>query len=432
MAIGASPREGTKSLAYSRAFYITCTLYIFYTQPEPTNIFLLPNLKIGGFLFCFKTMPIFVVINVNSNLKKMKKIYSLIGIISIGSVVFAQNNLPQLKVGAEKAVSSNRSIVSAGKVNAGTDTVDYPTFWGGGQPTVFSSNGGGYVFGVNRIDFGGGVFGSEGACAQGYNLDAIGSGYGGYTKYKIEEVLVWTAYKEVLSQGQPLTVKIQKLDGTVTYGANTIICPGSVLGTATIPYASVDTGTSIPQGLSIAVFNPSVFVSSKYACTVDFTAWANASDTIGIVCSGVGGGIDATLGFQAFPIGQGGALEWRQTDHVWQGGSFDQRSIAIWAVFDATAAGIEGNDFASGYKLSANPNPTNGMIKISYVAQLNTKSTLEVVNALGAKVFVNTISANAGTVNSFDIDTKDLAAGVYYYTVNSDTNRLTKKFTVTK
>ena len=72
------------------------------------------------------------------------------------------------------------------------------------------------------------------------------------------------------------------------------------------------------------------------------------------------------------------------------------------------------------------------MIKISYVAQLNTKSTLEVVNALGAKVFVNTISANAGTVNSFDIDTKDLAAGVYYYTVNSDTNRLTKKFTVTK
>ena len=151
-----------------------------------------------------------------------------------------------------------------------------------------------------------------------------------------------------------------------------------------------------------------------------------------MVCSGVGGGIDATLGFQAFPIGQGGAPEWRQTDHVWQGGSFDQRSIAIWAVFDATAAGIEGNDFASGYKLSANPNPTNGMIKISYVAQLNTKSTLEVVNALGAKVFVNTISANAGTVNSFDIDTKDLAAGVYYYTVNSDTNRLTKKFTVTK
>ena len=362
----------------------------------------------------------------------MKKIYTLIGIISIGSVVFAQNNLPQLKVGVEKAVSLNKSFISAGKVNAGTDTVDFPTFWGGGQPTVYTNIGGGYVFGVNRISFGGGVFGSEGACAQGYNLDAIGSGYGGYTKYKIEEVLVWTAYKEVLSQGQPLTVKIQKLDGTVTYGANTIICPGSVLGTATIAYANVDTGTSIPQGLSIAVFNPSVFVSSKYACTVDFTAWANASDTIGIVCSGVGGGIDATLGFQAFPIGQGGALEWRQTDHVWQGGSFDQRSIAIWAVFDATAAGIEGNDFASGYKLSANPNPTNGMIKISYVAQLNTKSTLEVVNSLGAKVFVNIISANAGAVNSFDIDTKDLAAGVYYYTVNSDTNRLTKKFTVTK
>jgi hypothetical protein len=389
-------------------------------------------LKIGSFLFCFKTMLIFVVINVNSNLKKMKKLYSLIGIISIGSVVFAQNNLPQLKVGAEKAVSSNKSIISAGKVNAGTDTVDYPTFWGGGQPTVFTSQGGGYVFGVNRIDFGGGVFGSEGACAQGYNLDAIGSGYGGYTKYSIEEVLVWTAYKEVLSQGQPLTVKIQKLDGTVTYGANTIICPGTVIGTATIPYASVDTGTSIPQGLSIATFNPPVFVSSKYACTVDFTAWANASDTIGIVCSGVGGGIDATLGFQAFPIGQGGALEWRQTDHVWQGGSFDQRSIAIWAVFDAGKAGIEGNEFASGYKLSANPNPTNGLIKISYVSQLNAKSTLEIVNALGAKVFVSTISANAGTVNSFDIDTKDLAAGVYYYTVNSDTNRLTKKFTVTK
>ena len=54
------------------------------------------------------------------------------------------------------------------------------------------------------------------------------------------------------------------------------------------------------------------------------------------------------------------------------------------------------------------------------------------MNALGAKVFVNEISATAGAVNSFDIDTKDLAAGVYYCTVNSDTNRLTKKFTVTK
>ena len=108
------------------------------------------------------------------------------------------------------------------------------------------------------------------------------------------------------------------------------------------------------------------------------------------------------------------------------------QAIAIWAVFDAAAAGIEGNDFASGYKLSANPNPSNGIVKISYVSQLNAKSTLEIVNALGAKVFVNEISATAGAVNSFDIDTKDLAAGVYYCTVNSDTNRLTKKFTVTK
>ena len=364
----------------------------------------------------------------------MKKIYTLIGIISIGSVVFAQNNNPQPQVGASKNLSLNPSAIAAGKVNASTDTVDLPTYLGGGQSQIYGNFGGGYCFGVNKINFAAqgqpALYKSEKAVAQGYLTGA--GGYKGKGSYKILDALVWVGAKEQVSvgSGQPLTVKIQKLDGTSTYGQNTIICPGAVLGTQTIVWGSLDTNNGM---LSVASFNPPVFVSTKYAISVDFTAIAAAADTMGIVCSGQGGGIDPTLTFIGLPD-QNAAMWWWEADHLYSdpNANFASRSLAIWATFDDADFIIEGEEYGFGFKLNAFPNPTNGVIKIGYAAEKNTEAKLEIFNTVGSKVFANTSSVNAGAVNNVQVDTKDFATGVYYYTVSSELGRLTKKFTVTK
>jgi hypothetical protein len=58
-------------------------------------------------------------------------------------------------------------------------------------------------------------------------------------------------------------------------------------------------------------------------------------------------------------------------------------------------------------RMSAYPNPSNGKITIAYLT--SDHATLEVVNALGAKVKTLTISEAAGTV-----ELSDLNAGIYY------------------
>jgi hypothetical protein len=363
----------------------------------------------------------------------MKKIYSLIGIISIGSVVFAQNDLQKQQVGTIKNLPMDHSTAVA-KVNASTDTVDYPTFWGGGQPSIIGLTGGGYAYGVNKYN--GAAQGqppsyvSELAVGQGYDIGPLG--YGAYDRLHIIDALVWTGAKEVLSGGQTVTIAIQQLDGTSTYGQNTITCPGAVLGTVTVPYANVDTGSNISSGLTIAHFANPVFVSKKYAVTIDFSLWAANADTLGIVCSGAGGNLDPKYQFVGLPIGAGGAMQWVQTDHFLSGAAIETRSIAAWATFDVAEVGVEGNEYAFGFKLSGYPNPTNNTIKISYAAEKNTSATLEVFSSTGAKVYSNTSAVTAGAINSFDVDTKNFAAGAYYYTVSSDLGRFTKKFSVTK
>ena len=84
------------------------------------------------------------------------------------------------------------------------------------------------------------------------------------------------------------------------------------------------------------------------------------------------------------------------------------------------------------FVLSQNrPNPAHGIIKISYIIPHNGNIEFNLRNTLGQVIYTKQHSSFTGS-NTIEINTKDLANGVYYYTVIFDNQRLTRKMIISK
>ena len=77
------------------------------------------------------------------------------------------------------------------------------------------------------------------------------------------------------------------------------------------------------------------------------------------------------------------------------------------------------------------PNPAVTTTRIPYLMGDNEKTVLKIYTALGQLVYSDTQDAQFGD-NYYDVDVTNLPAGVYYYTVSSNTASLTKKMVVQK
>jgi flagellar hook assembly protein FlgD len=79
---------------------------------------------------------------------------------------------------------------------------------------------------------------------------------------------------------------------------------------------------------------------------------------------------------------------------------------------------------------SIHPNPVTSVSTVNYYVDRATNINLEIHDLTGKLV----MSENKGTVNrgkgEFTINASDLNAGMYYYSITSDTDRITKKFFV--
>ncbi len=75
------------------------------------------------------------------------------------------------------------------------------------------------------------------------------------------------------------------------------------------------------------------------------------------------------------------------------------------------------------------PNPFNGETTIPFSLKNGDDVTLTICDVTGKQVLVQTKTAAAGQ-NSFVVASTDLAAGVYYYTVQSGADRVTRKMVV--
>lgn len=110
------------------------------------------------------------------------------------------------------------------------------------------------------------------------------------------------------------------------------------------------------------------------------------------------------------------------------GFSFDQHIVGFYATATAGVANIS----ASGVKLFQNmPNPFTGSSSIRYEMPTAGKVSLEIVDLSGKVVYTESAMANKG-VNTFNVNSSNFSKGVFFYSLEVNGERLTKKMVVTE
>ncbi len=343
----------------------------------------------------------------------MKKIYVLALTVLFAGATFAQNVIVPKQRGEMKKMQSQQTVKLA------QDTLMLVEFFAD-VPTLYGYTGGGYWMGAN-------VEGNT-KCAQGYicNLN-IG----------VEEVLVWVGglFKKSAG-GSSLTVTLNGVTDSSVYGPtggpyNHIICPNAAAmagATCTIPWASIDSGSSFATGAVHAVFASPVHVNTDFAAVVDYSNFITNGDTIGF-CTSYDGGASATYGVEyewwLYPTT---TPFWTQISHVFSGAD---NAIGFFPVYSDWAGVGENNGYFNGMQLGQNyPNPaTDGNTYINYAVENSCQVTLEVYNYNGQVVDV--INEGVKDAGQYTIKlNKQLSAGVYYYSLMANGSRYTKKMVI--
>lgn len=87
----------------------------------------------------------------------------------------------------------------------------------------------------------------------------------------------------------------------------------------------------------------------------------------------------------------------------------------------------------NGAKLYQNyPNPTNGLTSVVYELPSSANVTFEVMDITGKVVVSSFEGSKPAGKHLLELNTNDLRSGVYFYSINVNGNKLTKKMTITK
>ena len=112
-------------------------------------------------------------------------------------------------------------------------------------------------------------------------------------------------------------------------------------------------------------------------------------------------------------------------------------SVDANAVNDTLQAEIQTNvgvheSNADGISMSQNiPNPANNQTTVSYSVPNDGNVVFTILNVAGQILHTQTVKASAG-INSIDFNTEHLAAGIYFYTMDFQGQRLMKKMVIRK
>jgi hypothetical protein len=367
----------------------------------------------------------------------MKKIYLSIASISIAMASNAQLN-SQFAVGSVKSVTSkNQSILLAKTTTAmATDTVGWsnttdftPQFApsGSGNPTIFGSASGGYVYGKNV---------QLSTCAQGYYNS-------GSTSLVITKVVVWAGKKDMAVTPlatSNVSVSIWSMaankartyiapTGTATAGTFTLDSYGpnvKLNPTALVNIANVDTSTA-GSGIhwTVATFSTPVNINGDFAIVANSFGLAS-TDTVGFVSDAK----NAAAGINMTFVATAGNSWYKVNGGAYADGSLDN-NIAFFAVL---GVGTAVKEYVNGVKLSAlYPNPTKDEATITYSLEKNsTNVSLEVYTTTGQNVYSQTFgNQEAGNYN-IKLDASNYASGSYFYQMRANGHTITKEFIVTK
>jgi hypothetical protein len=304
-----------------------------------------------------------------------------------------------------------------------------------GSPTILTygySNGNGFFFGTNYIDidqdpttpYEPGVQ----AFAQGFPVDTGQS-------YYILDILVRVGIKikDQNSTGTPLILSVHLLDDSSTYNVNTsggsqsytVHSPGTALGSASIPFDDMITGTGV--NLSVAHLTTPILVEKNFCVVVDLMDFYLNGDRFGLWVSAPNGasniyGMENTLWLYPNP------MLWLQVNHLY--GNVN-RAIAIFPVVDDGTFGIENDRFLNGIKLGQSyPNPAKDMARIEYEIQKASQVKLELMDANGKLIKQMDLGKKAAGRYHVEVQTSELASGMYFYTLHSNGKSMTKKLVV--
>lgn len=323
----------------------------------------------------------------------MKKVYTTLAVLLIGSTaIFAQKQ------------STNLGRVDFDQFDLGsrtpTDTL-WPGDFANGTPTIYGSNNGGYVIGNN--------------------------GYGDLAKGQVfisnatvvEGAAFWFAAKNDGGNGSNVIAEVRTLDGTAgtTSVGSGQTCPGTVVGTANIAIADVDTSGMF----NFVSFTPG-YVGGDFYVGFDVSGLA-AGDTVGLVSSTDGDAGMAELSWEKWGDGS-----WYSVQAAWDL-DFD---LAIWAIVDNSSNGIESDSYFNGIKADVMPNPATTNANLVFELQNPASVDVMIVDLSGKVVFSVDKGEMAAGRHQINIPVNEMAAGTYLYSIGANGARLSKKMIVNK
>lgn len=275
----------------------------------------------------------------------------------------------------------------------------------------------------------------------------------------VDSIFVALHHQNNSGQNDTLTISIIPVDGN---GRPDIAA--TPLWTDQVITDTSLTAPSTGSGYPISVFNwtPNITLNApntKFAITVEYSgalvdtfAFRFGWPSTGAACASFG--VNAPIASEAYPtayyqvnVGPNGpsVLFPRQDGTFYWYLDCNQNGTAeapdeniyqyytIWASLTVTD-NMSAQDFESnGYKLSQNaPNPSNGATNISYEMPSNGEVVFTVTDLSGKVVSIENVGNRNAGKHTYQLNTENLNAGVYFYTMTSNGNKLTKRMIVSK
>lgn len=327
----------------------------------------------------------------------MKK--TLLSIFVLASV-FAVAQNKSVAVVKTKTVSS--PVMPVGTLNAtaaSTTTVLQPASFATCTVTVYGAGADGYVAGTNA--------------------------YGDLAKSQKFSLSTYSLTTPATSQAVGMYIAYATGTGSVTakiYDDNAG-APGTLLGTSMpVGIATINTNTITPF-----VFSSAVNLTSTFHVALDFsTINAAAGDTVALAETEDGCAANTA----------NGSYE-QLSDNSWQpfttaspaGWGFTSTDLGIFPQVTAEiVAGVKENSLKSNVSIS--PNPSNGLLNVSFSLTDKENLNITVANALGQTIISNNYNSIANDMISLDLSAQN--NGVYFVTVSNGKDKMVKKVVLNK
>lgn len=282
-----------------------------------------------------------------------------------------------------------------------TDTL-MPTSFSTGSPTLYGSQGGGYVVGTNGY--------GDLAKAQLFYVDE---------PYSIEGCLVWVGVKDII--GTPNTTKfvVYSANGTGTATTGTVnTAPGTELASVTVSMSDLDTSLSL-SGAHVFTLTTPVAVTDMYYVGMDFTD--TYDDTLGIVSTTDGDASGTELAWEKWDDGT-----WYSMLQAWPL-DFD---LGFFPIVNMSQS-IQTSPI-NGVICNMYPNPAYGVTIIEYqLTQSSSNVEINILDVTGK--LVKSFNEGAKEPGKYNVtfNASELQPGNYFYTINAGNgSKFAKKFQV--